>query len=207
MMKLGFPFFFSKPYDLWVQVLRTKYFNEGVDHFRVRNINSKFVVWREMMPAWPHMTAGLRSGLRNGQGDMFWTQHLVDSGSRLVYFILPDTLEPNLDATIAEFCTPSSEWNYTCLRFCLQRLWCLKLQVSPLRWCIEATSLLLGDQRKMSASASAPPMSFSKMVQQETGKLIGPWCGVGMVPTALGTCCGSWLKTDSLETRNGASGT
>ncbi|CAN1805660.1 Putative ribonuclease H protein At1g65750 [Linum perenne] len=68
------------------------------------------------MVVWSRMTAGVRSGLRNNQGKLLWTNRWVDSSDWLIDSILPDAPEPNLEATTAKFCTSSGEWDLPSLR-------------------------------------------------------------------------------------------
>ncbi|CAN1144211.1 Putative ribonuclease H protein At1g65750 [Linum perenne] len=115
MMKLGF-LFLSKPDELWVQVLQAKYFKDEEAEFRVKFTSSKSAIWRGILAVWPKMTEGVRSGLRNGRGTLFWTSRWIDSGERLIDFILPGAPDPDFEASAADFCTPSGKWNFPLLR-------------------------------------------------------------------------------------------
>ncbi|CAN1147836.1 hypothetical protein LINPERHAP2_LOCUS16110 [Linum perenne] len=65
------------------------------------------------------MTDGVRSGLRNGRGNLFWTNRWIDSGEWLINSILPGASDPDFDDTAADFCTPSGEWDLSSLRILL----------------------------------------------------------------------------------------
>ncbi|CAN1827033.1 Putative ribonuclease H protein At1g65750 [Linum perenne] len=65
------------------------------------------------------MTEGVRSGLRNGRGTLFWKNWWVDSGDRLINYILPGGPNPDFEAMVADFCMPSGEWDLPSLHLLL----------------------------------------------------------------------------------------
>ncbi|CAN1786707.1 Putative ribonuclease H protein At1g65750 [Linum perenne] len=178
MMKLGF-LFLAKPEELWVQVLQTKYFKDEEAGFRVKYTNSKSAIWRGILAVWPKMTEGVRSGLRNGGGTLFWTNRWIDSGEWLIDSILPGAPDSDFEATSADFCTPSGEWDLPIFVLCYQRIWCFRLQVCHRRRRIEGMRPHLGVSKRMDASGSVQPMTSLVSMKDEDGMSTGSSSGDG----------------------------
>ncbi|CAN1826853.1 Putative ribonuclease H protein At1g65750 [Linum perenne] len=205
MMKLGF-LFLAKPEELSVQVLQKKYFKDEEAEFRVKFTSSKSAIRRGILAVWPKMTEGVRSGLRNGRGTLFWTNRWIDSGERLIDLILPGAPDPDFEASAADFCTPSGEWNLPHLRTLLPED--LVLQIAGLSPPAahrgdDATAWGLEKDGRFRIR-SAYDLLVSK--KDGDGMLIGSSSGDGRGRIGSNTSYGWWHMTGCLQMRSGGSG-
>ncbi|CAN1192031.1 Putative ribonuclease H protein At1g65750, partial [Linum perenne] len=79
---------FSRPGDLWVKVLLTKYMKHSANGMCLKRRSGYSAIWRGVLSVWEETLNGLQWSIRNGRRTKFWTDVWLDSGVTLIDFPL-----------------------------------------------------------------------------------------------------------------------
>ncbi|CAN1813247.1 hypothetical protein LINPERHAP1_LOCUS26817 [Linum perenne] len=79
---------FSRPGDLWVKVLLTKYMKQSVNGMCLKRRSGYSAIWRGVLSVWEETLNELQWSIRNGRRTKFWTDVWLDSGVTLIDFAL-----------------------------------------------------------------------------------------------------------------------
>ncbi|CAN1788613.1 Putative ribonuclease H protein At1g65750 [Linum perenne] len=109
---------FSRPDELWVKILLTKYMKQGTNGLCLKRRSGYSATWRGVLSVWNEKMNGLQWSIRDGRSTKFWTDVWLDSGATLINFAL-NIQGVNPDASVSDFCLTNGSWDFPKLETCL----------------------------------------------------------------------------------------
>ncbi|CAN1123634.1 Putative ribonuclease H protein At1g65750 [Linum perenne] len=109
---------FSRPDELWVKVLLTKYMKQSINGWCLKRRSGHSATWRGVLSVWEATLRGLQWSIRDGRRTKFWTDTWLDSGVTLIDFAL-NIQGVNPSASVYDFCLANGNWDFHKLESCL----------------------------------------------------------------------------------------
>ncbi|CAN1808124.1 Putative ribonuclease H protein At1g65750 [Linum perenne] len=109
---------FSRPDELWVKVLLTKYMKQSVNGWCLKRKSGHSATWRGVLSVWEATLGGLQWSIRDGRRTKFWTDTWLDSGVTLIDFAL-NIQGVNTSSSVSDFYLANGNWNFQKLESCL----------------------------------------------------------------------------------------
>ncbi|CAN1831532.1 Putative ribonuclease H protein At1g65750 [Linum perenne] len=100
----------KRPYELWVELLLTKYLKKSSNGLLPRGTRRFSNLWRGVKEVWPFLNMGMHWGIGDGQHTKFWTDKWLDSGQCIIEFI-SGTSQIDTNAKVIDFVKSDGSWD------------------------------------------------------------------------------------------------